>query len=526
MDDGSDTPVLPNGVGDNTQHTRTTSSDMIGFIRRLADRDVLRIDPFEARRNLSDIDFAEFRELSEEAQQSYRADTDALILERRSARQVLYRHVDEAVSRSDMFNDFRSSLLDAVFDQTRGSTDLSSIVSDAQGLRARIDQLASEFTISRHREAGAAIAGRSPSALSGPTNNFEHRAPYRPMESDARAIPVKQTPQSPPTPPASQNQITNLERAKLMRDLGIPFDVKTLTPTELVEYYGGTISADGTTITGLKLTEEQYLEAVEAGIWRAIFSAWDEATNDKKAVDESRDNAILEEAASQRGEARPGEPIQSSLELRQFMLAIAPATLIAEIGVHPKVEHKHPQDFERAFSIERNESGALVISVLSVGNPGSSSVQYDPDRVVAVGHVHQILPPGGREADPELQVPGSTKVFRAGTGTFPHEGPNEWLAVFEAGVPNFIIGHGSAIAERDGQRIAGYTNVPAIIEVGRVGTAGNRYQVRNLQLDGSASPFLPPASSDNGKPNAIRWVEDLKELEAELASRTEQAEDE
>ena len=130
--------------------------DLMRAVRRSSDREILRIDPVQARTQLSDIDFSEFRDIFEEAQNAYGEVSDPKILERRAARHAIYQNVDRAIEASGIAEQIRSTLLSGIREELRTKTsDLVTLVSDTDGLNERLDRIASQISIGRRTRMNA-----------------------------------------------------------------------------------------------------------------------------------------------------------------------------------------------------------------------------------------------------------------------------------------------------------------------------------------------------------------------------------
>ncbi|MDQ2798956.1 MAG: LysM peptidoglycan-binding domain-containing protein, partial [Armatimonadota bacterium] len=140
------------------------------------------------------------------------------------------------------------------------------------------------------------------------------------------------------------------------------------------------------TLTGLALTREQYLDAVKNGLWKQIQGVKASATsspNNAATTGFSNDAAV--DAAAKRAQAMPSvstADLQASPDLAAFVKSIASATAGAKIG-------GSDQDYEKFLTFGRNAADEIVVTAISIpGKQGGSVNRLLIPGTLAIAHVH------------------------------------------------------------------------------------------------------------------------------------------
>jgi len=132
-------------------------------------------------------------------------------------------------------------------------------------------------------------------------------------------------------------------------------------------------------VTGLNLTEGDYLDAIKKGIWSRVEG------DDNNITGFKDDKAVLAASAAVQKQIPVSTlDVNSGLELRRFIKNIAKATATA--ALHGKSSN---DDFERFFTVGRNSTNQLVItSIHVVGRQGAHVMTMMPPGSILIAHYH------------------------------------------------------------------------------------------------------------------------------------------
>ncbi|MEO6217730.1 MAG: hypothetical protein ABIO86_17005 [Sphingomonas sp.] len=132
-------------------------------------------------------------------------------------------------------------------------------------------------------------------------------------------------------------------------------------------------------VTGLELTEGDYLDSIKKGLWSRIEGDDNNTTGfkDDKAVSAAS-------AAVQKQMPVSAVDVSSPVDLRRFIKDIAKATATAALHGRGKND-----DFERFFTVGRNSANQLVItSIHVVGRQGAHVMTMMPPGSILIAHYH------------------------------------------------------------------------------------------------------------------------------------------
>ncbi|MEO8375975.1 MAG: hypothetical protein ABI471_12160 [Sphingomonas bacterium] len=194
-------------------------------------------------------------------------------------------------------------------------------------------------------------------------------------------------------------------------------------------------------VTGLNLTQGDYLDAVKKGLWSRVEG--DDSTKTGLRDDQA---VAAASAGVQKHVPVSAADISSGDELRRFIKEIAKPTATA--ALHGK--RNFNDDFERFFTIGRNGASQLVItSIHVVGRQGAHVISLMPAGSISIAHYH-----GAALVQP------------------PNSGDNS--AVRSGNISSFVIGNGGDTVWEIG-RVKGRE---VFREIGRGGVPGRwqRYQ--------------------------------------------------
>jgi LysM repeat protein len=140
---------------------------------------------------------------------------------------------------------------------------------------------------------------------------------------------------------------------------------------------GTIVRGASSTLTGLALTKDQYLDAVKNGLWGQIQG------NPNLTTGFSNNDQVA--AAARKAQALPSvstSDLQSSPDLASFVEDIGPATATAKIG-------GSNQRYEKFLTFGRNGDGAIVVTGISLVGPQGGNIAglLTPD-VIGIAHVH------------------------------------------------------------------------------------------------------------------------------------------
>lgn len=196
---------------------------------------------------------------------------------------------------------------------------------------------------------------------------------------------------------AADSMMTSLQRSDLQKALSLALNDGKLPSRQ----------------DGLSLTELQYLNEVQSGLWKTVQG--------RARSGFTSNSAVL--AAAQMVRARPtptGHVVQSNLKVANFIVNIAKATALARL--------KGDQDFEKYLMLGRNLNDEIVVLSIQIGGKQGGVISPVPG-TIAIVHVHYRgmgQPPHAGDSDAAKKRMVSFVIGASG-------------AVWEVGLPAGVV---------------------------------------------------------------------------------------